>query len=149
MIGLLCIPPVVVMAVSDLRSRRVAVVQLLLFGVAVLAASLLESGWRAVAINTAFNLLTALLLCAALYGWSRLRGMKLPQMVGGGDLGFVLAVTPYFEPRGFVLYLVASCLLTLVVWWLCGIRSERPRDIPLVTGLGVCLAGMIFYRIMI
>lgn len=133
--------------VSDLRNRRVAVGQLLLFGGAVLAASLLESGWRAVAINTAFNLLTALLLCAALYGWSRLRGMKLPQMVGGGDLGFVLAVTPYFEPRGFVLYLILSSLLTLAVWSLSGRKDERPRDIPLVTGLGCSFGGVVFYRI--
>ncbi len=144
--SLLCIPPLAAMALSDLRSRRIGMVYLVIFGITLLTASLIEFGWRQVMFNAAFNLLTVLLLWLLLHIYSRLRKMRLSEMAGGGDLAFLLAVVPYFEPYDYVLFLVVSSMLTLAVWWAAGIRGQRCREIPLVTGMGACLGVVIIIQ---
>lgn len=88
-------------------------VYLVIFGITLLTASLIEFGWRQVMFNAAFNLLTVLLLWLLLHIYSRLRKMRLSEMAGGGDLAFLLTVVPYFEPYDYVLFLVVSSMLTL------------------------------------
>lgn len=144
--SLLCIPPLAAMVISDLRSRRIGIVHLIIFGIALLMASLWDSGWCQVLVNLSFNLMTVLLLWLSLYGYSRLRKMKLSEMIGDGDLWFALAVTPYLELREYVVYLIISCTITLAVWWLSGLWARKERDIPLVTGMGTCLGVVILYR---
>ena len=144
--SLLCIPPLAAMVISDLRSRRIGIVHLIIFGITLLVASLIEFGWLQVMINLSFNLITILLLCLFLYGYSRMRQTKLSDMIGEGDLGFALTVLPYLRLREYVLYLIISCVLTLAVWLLSGLFGKRAKDIPLVTGLGICLGAVILYR---
>ena len=134
------------MIISDLRSRRIGIVHLIIFGITLLVTSLWEFGWRQVLVNLSFNLLTALFLWLFLYGYSRLRKMKLSDMIGEGDLWFVMAVTPYLELREYVVYLIISCTITLAVWWLSGLWGRKERDIPLVAGMGTCLGAVILYR---
>ncbi|MGM9763939.1 MAG: prepilin peptidase [Candidatus Cryptobacteroides sp.] len=148
--SIICVPPLAAMVVSDLHNRRIGTVYLLVFGIMLLAASMLDFGWRQVMINVGFNLLTVGFLWLTLYGWSRLRGMRLSDMIGGGDLAFAMAVMPYFELRDYVLFLLISCLLTLAVWWLDGIGGrKRCCEIPLVTGMGACLGVLIICRVII
>lgn len=71
--SLLCIPPLAAMIISDLRSRRIGIVHLIIFGITLLTASLLEFGWCQVLVNLSFNLLTVLLLWMSLYGYSSMR----------------------------------------------------------------------------
>ena len=134
------------MVISDQRSRRIGTVHLIIFGITLLTASLLEFGWCQVLVNISFNLLTVLLLWLFLYGYSRLRKMKLSDMIGGGDLAFALTVVPYLEIREYILFLISSCVLTLAVWWMSGIKGKRSKEIPLVTGMGTCLGAVILYR---
>ena len=134
------------MVISDLRSRRIGIVHLIIFGIALLTTSLLEFGWRQVLVNLSFNLLIVLLLWLSLYGYSRMRNMKLSEMIGGGDLAFALAAMPYLEIREYVSFLISSCVLTLAVWWMSGIKGKRSKEIPLVTGMGTCLGAVILYR---
>lgn len=142
----LCILPLAAMVISDLRSRRIGIVHLIIFGITLLVTSLWEFGWCQVLVNLSFNLLTVLLLWLFLYGYSRLRKMKLSEMIGDGDLWFALAVTSYLELREYVVFLIISCTLTLAVWWLSGLWGLKERDIPLVTGMGMCLGAVILYR---
>jgi hypothetical protein len=100
-------------------------------------------------VNASFNLLTVLLLWLFLYGYTRIRKMRLADMIGSGDLAFAFAVMPYMELRDYMLYLVSSCVLTLAVWWLFGIKGKQSKDIPLVTGMGACLGAVILYRTII
>ena len=144
--NLLCIPPLAAMVISDLRSRRIGIVHLIIFGITLLVTSLWEFGWCQVLVNLSFNLLTALFLWLFLYGYSRLRKMSLTDMIGGGDLAFALAAMPYLEIREYILFLISSCVLTLAVWWLLGIKGKRSKYIPLVTGMGTCLGAVILYR---
>ena len=134
------------MVINDLRSRRIGMVHLIIFGITLLTASLLEFGWRQVLVNLSFNLLTVLFLSISLYGYSRMRKMRLSDMIGGGDLAFALAAMPYLEIREYILFLISSCVLTLAVWWLLGIKGKRSKYIPLVTGMGTCLGAVILYR---
>ena len=147
--SLLCIPPLAAMVISDLRSRRIGIVHLIIFGITLLTASLLEFGWRPVLVNLSLNLLTVLLLWLFFYGYLRLRKMKLSDMIGEGDFWFAMAVTPYLELREYVVYLIISCTITLAVWWLSGLWGRKERDIPLVTGMGMCLGAVILYRTLI
>lgn len=145
--SLLCIPPLVAMVESDLRSRRIGVAHLLILGITLLAASMIEFGWWQMLSNLILNLSATIFLWLMLYVYALLREMRLSEMMGGGDLAFVLAVTPYFGIVDFVTYLIVSSLLTLAAWWVSGvITTKRSRDIPLVTGLGTCLGAVILYR---
>ncbi len=144
--SLLCVPPLAAMAISDLRSRRIGTVHLTIFGITLLTASLMEFGWRQVLLNVVCNLLTVGVLWFSLYVYSRLRKLTLVEMMGGGDLAFALAVMPYFDLSGYVLYLVVSSVLTLTVWIVSRLGGKQCRDIPLVTGLGACLGAVILYR---
>lgn len=137
------------MVISDLRSRRIGIVHLIIFGITLLTASILEFGWYQVLVNISFNLLTVLLLWLFLYVYSRIQKMKLADMIGGGDLAFALVAMPFLELREYVLFLISSCVLTLAVWWMSGITGERSRDVPLVTGMGAFLGAVILYRTII
>ena len=134
------------MVISDLRSRRIGTVHLIIFGITLLMASLWDSGWCQVLVNLSFNLLAVLFLSIFLYGYSRIRKMRLADMIGGGDLAFALAAMPYLEIREYVLFLISSCILTLAVWWMSGIKGKRSKDIPLVTGMGAYFGVVILYR---
>lgn len=134
------------MVINDLRSRRIGMVHLIIFGITLLTASLLEFGWRQVMVNALFNLLAVLFLSISLYGYSRMRKMRLSDMIGGGDLAFALAAMPYLEIREYILFLILSCVLTLAVWWISGIKGKQSKYIPLVTGMGTCLGAVILYR---
>lgn len=147
--NLLCIPPLAAMVISDLRSRRIGMVHLIIFGITLLTASILEFGWYQVLVNISFNLLTVLLLWLFLYVYSRIQKMKLADMIGGGDFAFALVAMPFLELREYVLFLISSCVLTLAVWWMSGITGERSRDVPLVTGMGAFLGAVILYRTII
>ncbi len=144
--SLLCIPPLAAMVISDLRSRRIGIVHLIIFGITLLTASILEFGWRQVLVNLSFNLLTVLLLWLSLYGYSSMRNRRLADMIGGGDFAFALAAMLYLEIREYILFLILSCVLTLAVWWMSGIKVKRSKYIPLVTGMGTCLGAVILYR---
>ena len=111
-----------------------------------MAVSLVESGERQVVLNTAFNFLIVLLLWIVLLGYAHLRKMRLLEMVGGGDIGFVLTLLPYFEPHGYVLFLIVSSTLTLVGWLASGVRRKRSGNVPLITGIGTCLIVEILYK---
>lgn len=124
-------------------------VHLIIFGITLLTASILEFGWYQVLVNISFNLLTVLLLWLFLYVYSRIQKMKLADMIGGGDFAFALVAMPFLELREYVLFLISSCVLTLAVWWMSGITGERSRDVPLVTGMGAFLGAVILYRTII
>ena len=82
--------------------------------------------------------------------WARLRKRGLSDMLGTGDLLFVLCMTPYFPPRHFLLFLIISSLAT-ILFWLLYTRLSRTtaRDIPLVTAFAICLTLQIVIRIIL
>lgn len=161
--SLLCVPPLAVMAVSDFRRRTVGVVPLCIFGSAVLASAVLESGgFRGPFRNLGWNALTCVLLWGFLLGWAKLRGHRLGEMCGAGDAVFVFWLAPYFQPRQFILFLTVSSALTLLLWGLFrrlspnrlaklseSDRHASAESIPLVTFFGAFLIVYIICHILI
>lgn len=147
--SLLCLPPLAALAFSDLRCRRIGIFNLAVFAAAVVFMSVMESGGLRLPLsNLVHNLLTCVLLWTALSLWARLRKRGLSDMLGTGDLLFVLCMTPYFPPRHFLLFLIISSLAT-ILFWLLYTRLSRTtaRDIPLVTAFAICLTLQIVLRI--
>lgn len=150
--SLLCLPPLAALAFSDLRCRRIGILNLAFFAAAVIVMSVMESGGLRLPLsNLVRNFLTCVLLWAALSLWARLRKRRLPDMLGTGDLLFVLCLTPYFPPRHFLLFLILSSLFTLLFWlpYTRLSKTAATRDIPLVTALAVCLTLWITLRIIL
>ena len=73
----------------------------------------------------------------AIYLWIRNRRFTNPlkQHLGVGDLLFVLALTPLFGLREFLIFLLTS-MVGALAWWLV---SGRQKTIPLVGILGIAL----------
>ena len=144
--GLLAIPPIAAMVVSDLRSRTVALWQLAVTCAVLAFVSVAESGFRGALTNMSGNILVCILagLCVVLY--LKARRIQCRDAVGGGDVLFILGLTPLFSVGGFLVFMTVSSLLTLAVWSvyasLAGCRRKRSAEgsVPLISGLGTCLA---------
>ena len=148
----MCLPPLAALAFSDLRCRRIGILNLAVFGAVVIFVSVLESGGLRLPLsNLVRNLLTCVLLWAVLSLWARLRKRALADMLGTGDLLFVLCLPPYSPPRHFLLFLIASSLATILVWlpYTRLTRTAATRDIPLVTAFSACLTLRIILRIIL
>lgn len=139
-------PFLVSMAVSDMRIRKVRIMSLAAFGLTMFVASVAESGFQSVLRNILCNGVVCLILLTALIVWSAIRNRDLFDMVGTGDLVFVAMVTPYFGTYAFTLFLTVSFAVTLVSWSLYRLCNRGADDIPLISGLGVCLISVILYR---
>lgn len=144
--GLLSLPAVAAMVISDYRSRTVGIVPLCIFFITISFASAKETGLSCSLWNFASNLAVCLLLWGCLNTYFILRHKKLSDNLGAGDMVFIACMTPYFDMRNFMSFLVLSFILTLAVWTLTYKIRKNDTDIPLVTGLGVCLIIVISYK---
>ncbi|MDR0939415.1 MAG: hypothetical protein LBN29_08705 [Mediterranea sp.] len=135
------------LVVDDWRHRRVYLWQLGLFAVAQVVFCLLTLGGAETLGNAAGSLavLAVLALCVGLYVRFRFKGKR--QAIGWGDLLFVVALTPYFEARVFVGFLVVSLSLTLAGWAFLRWRRKAAGDIPLVSAVGLCYIALLCYHL--
>lgn len=136
MVFLLMIPTAI-MALSDFRSRKITLWSLLLLFALCLPISIYLYGGSAVVNHIMLNifLLAYLGVGILLYLWIRHRRFTNPlkRHLGSGDLLFVLALTPLFDPEKFLIFLLAS-MVGALAWWMAG---GRKSSIPLVGILGI------------
>ncbi len=129
--------PTAIMALSDFRSRKIALWSLLLFFALCLPISIYLYGGGAVVGRIVLNIFLLVYLGAGilLYLWIRHRRFTNPlrRHLGSGDLLFVLALTPLFAPKEFLIFLLASMVGGLA-WWMVNGRKD---SIPLVGILGI------------
>lgn len=148
--SLLVIPPLLPMMVSDWKERTVGVLWLAAYGTAALTASALENGVRGALVERMLpGLLVCLVLWVALEAYSILRKKKLTEMLGAGDMVFVLLSTSLFLPLVFVRFLLISFTVILMAWLILGLVGKRQREIPLVTGIGFCLIILVVYKVLV
>lgn len=95
--------------------------------------------------NAAENTGLLILLGILLAGYLQLRKLPFIRVVGCGDVVFLLACTPLFTPMGFLRFLIAACLVSLV-WWYCLLRRRR-STVPFVGTAGIALAGSQFLEL--
>ena len=131
--------PAAIMALSDFRSRKIALWSLLLLFALCLPISIYIYGGSVVVNRIVLNILLLAYLGTGilLYLWVRHRRFTNPlrRYLGTGDLLFMLALTPLFNPKEFLIFLLVSMVGGLA-WWMV---SSRKDSIPLVGILGIAL----------
>ncbi len=139
--------PLAPMICQDFKYRNVALWQLLLFGVMQIVVCYFKYG----AVRTGYNVMVNLSIVAiigtavAVYAYFRFKQKR--QLIGGGDIIFILLLAPYFGNSYFLYFLIASFLLALIGWGIeARLRKERTHNIPLVSYLGICYAIVVGYN---
>lgn len=144
--GLLAIPFLAVMVVSDFRHRTVEIWTLAVTCLIIAYISIIESGIRAAMTNMLFNIPACILIGLCVLGYLKARGIRCRDAIGRGDIFFILALTPLFSIQEFLLFMTASSLFTLAAWAAyISISCRRKQEavngsIPLISGLGICLS---------
>lgn len=143
---LIILVPLALMIISDHKSRTVVLWQLLLFGVIVLVISLVENGVTPTSINLAINIFISLLIGASVYLYFLLKYKSVQSVIGKGDIVFILFLTPLFAPRQFLVFMLVSFVATLLMWCVYTFTYKRDANIPLISGVGVCLSVLLVYQ---
>ncbi|WP_291530712.1 hypothetical protein [Bacteroides sp. UBA939] len=132
------------MIVSDFRHRRIVLWHLLLFGALQFALDFYRMGATDVFRNFVTNLFILSFMGGILWIYMRLRFGK-KNMIGAGDVFFILLLSPHFEYRAFLYFLIISFCLILVAWFIYG--STTDGGIPLVSALGICYSIVLLYQL--
>ena len=128
--GLLAIPPIVEMIISDFRNRTVRVKTLAVTCVLLTASAIIEYG-----LDNTLSL-----------AYLRIRKTPISEAVGCGDILFILSLTPLFRLDAFLLFMTVSSALILSSWFIHTVILKSKgkmyrRSIPLVSGLGICVTS--------
>ncbi|ULB34286.1 hypothetical protein [Proteiniphilum propionicum] len=143
---LLILVPLALMILSDYRSRTVVLWQLLLFGAIVLITSLMEKGLHATSMDIATNIFLSMLIGSCVYIYFLLKYRSGQSIMGKGDILFILFLTPLFTPRLFLVFMLVSFAATLSMWGIHTLVRKRNTNIPLISGVGVCLCVLLIYQ---
>lgn len=133
---ILILPPAILLAREDFRFREVSVVWLLLLAVAATAGVWIATGAHAVFSNMGTNAVLLSLLWGCSAGYQHIRGRRMQDSFGAGDLAILWAVTPLFQAAGYVRFVLAACVGGLLWWMLL-----KDRSIPLAGIVAVLLVG--------
>lgn len=137
-IHLLILLPLLPMMLSDWKSRTVSTGWLVLLFVLAGGCSVYANGLPRALTNTGLNLSILLVLGLALWAYAKLRGKRLAEMGGLGDLLFFAAITPLLSPEDYIRLMIAMLVFSLVLWALLKKRFHL-ETIPLVTFCGLPL----------
>ena len=138
--------PVIVMIVSDFRRREVAVWSLILFSITSMATAIYSYGWSATVTNIVHNALVLCYLGVGLLIYMRIRYRRfvnpLNGYLGAGDLWFMLALSPLFPSKEFLIFLLVTMAGSLIWWVIRGRNGTIPLAGMLGIALGVYLLGI-------
>ena len=137
--------PLSLMVISDFRSREVSLWHLLLFGWMQIAFAIAGYGLAEAGKNILRNTLICLAVCLFCFVWFRFRGKRVKEMTGLGDLIFIWFLTPVFTYCEFPVFITGSFTVILTAWTIKYLAGKATRDIPLVSGIGICYAFFLIY----
>lgn len=129
------------MIVTDFRRRKIDLLWLVLLCICSVFAAIALYGLRSFFINTVFNIavLIYMLLGVILYVYIKHRQISFVKHYAGmGDVLFFAVLTPIFEFRNFIYFLIASCMAGLLWWLATYIISSKKRTVPFV-GISGCI----------
>lgn len=139
--------PLTPMICQDFKCRNVALWQLLLFGAMQIAVCYFKYGAIQTGYNVAINLFIVVIIGVAVAVYAYLRFKQKQQLIGSGDIIFILLLAPYFGGSYFLYFLIVSFLLALIGWWIeACLRKKKAHNIPLVSYLGICYAIVVVYN---
>jgi|AGTN01.3.fsa_nt_gi Type IV leader peptidase family. len=137
--------PLVMMILSDYRTRTVVLWQLLLFGATIMIISLAENGLKSTCMNLTINMLFSVFTGLGVYLYFLLKYKSVQSVIGKGDILFILFLTPFFAPREFLIFMLVSFVATLFMWIIAA-SIRRDNNIPLISGVGICLCALLIYK---
>jgi len=143
---ILLLIPLFLMIISDYRFRNIRLWHLLVFGAMQLSVCLYEVGFRATGQNILANVLIFLIVSGFIALYARFRFRNRKELIGWGDIIFILCLTPAFSYRHFLGFMIISLSAILVVWLLWSYFRQRVDKIPLVSGLGTCYSLLLIYN---
>lgn len=143
---LIILIPLLLMILSDYKNRTVVLWQLLLFGLIVLVTSAVENGMRLTCIYLSMNIFISLLIGLSVCTYFLIRYKSVQSIIGKGDILFILFLTPLFQPRVYLVFMLVSFVFTLLTWCIYTLVRKRTANIPLVSGVGTCLCILLIYQ---
>jgi Flp pilus assembly protein protease CpaA len=154
-IPLLTAIPLFVMAIEDYRKREIHVLWLALFVIFVIVNCALEQSCITILSNMFYNSLILCLLLASICIWLYIRKREFVnpfiRHLGWGDIIFLWALTPVFNLRGYLIYLIVSSSISIIYWVvynkLIQKRHNRYSTIPLVTMAGITYFTYLIFNI--
>ncbi|MDR2292326.1 MAG: hypothetical protein LBE11_02505 [Prevotellaceae bacterium] len=141
---LLLIVPVVPMIISDFCYRKIALIWIIILAVCAVTAAIILYGLNISAMNFTLNLaiLVYMFLGVLLYVYIKNRKISsIKHFAGIGDILFFIALTPVFEFRNFIYFLIGSCLAALAWWITIYVIWHKKRTVPLV-GISGCILSL-------
>ena len=144
---LLLLIPLIFMIISDYRFRNIRLWHLLVFGILQLSVCIYENGIRMTGQNILMNTAILVIIGGVVMIYSRLRFEGKKELIGWGDILFILCLVPAFSYRHFLGFMIISLSLILLVWLFRAFLKHRVEKIPLVSGLGVCYSVLLIHNI--
>lgn len=144
--GLLAIPSIIEMIISDFRSRTVRVRTLAVTCILLTVSAIIEYGLDNTLLNITANGAACILIGLCTLAYLRIRKTPISEAVGCGDILFILSLTPLFRLDVFLLFMTVSSALILSSWFIYTVILKSKgkmyhRSIPLVSGLGICVTS--------
>jgi hypothetical protein len=147
--------PLFVMAVEDYKKREIHVLWLALFVIFVIANCTLKQSCITILSNMFYNSLILCLLLASIIIWLSIRKREFInpfiQHLGWGDVVFLWALTPVFNLRSYLIYLIVSSSISIIYWVVYNKfiqkRHNRYSSIPLVTMAGITYFTYLIFNI--
>lgn len=139
--------PLMPMIYQDFKSRNVALWQLTLFGIMQIIVCFFKYGAVQTGYIALINLIILASISIAVLVYAYFRFKLKQQLIGSGDIIFILLLSPYFLFPSFLYFLIVSFLVSLLSWWFEGyLRKMRVQNIPLVSYLGICYTIVLIYN---
>ncbi|MGV8094893.1 MAG: hypothetical protein AB2L24_23825 [Mangrovibacterium sp.] len=137
---LLLLIPLIPLIVSDWKNRHVLIWNILLFAVMQIIICLNNNGFARTSYNMLLNTLTGIIIALMTGVYFKLRGKLQKELIGWGDILFILCLTPAFSVRSFLIFMILSFVSTLIIWLMLKLWRKISGSIPLVSGMGLCYA---------
>lgn len=132
-LSIILLIPLSILTISDIRSRTVSSWWLLIFGILNLLILGILDDWESVLSRIVGNLLLLLVIGAALWIYAKARRKLLPELLGLGDVIFLISLSPAFEWAEYLRLIVASSLIGILVWPFIREKQPNKMGIPMVS----------------
>lgn len=139
--------PLIPMILQDFKSRRVSLLTIMLFGILQIIVCIWKYGTVQTGYNVLANLTFLVIIAAFVSMYAFFRFKKRKQLIGIGDIIFILLLTPYFLTPFLLYFLIGSFILALFGWGISAyLLKDKYFTIPLISYLGVCYVLVIIYN---
>jgi len=149
-ISILILTLCILIFIQDLKTRVVIWVFFPILFVLLLGLSLMQFSVKDVFINKIlFNTLLLIITASGMVLYFSLKGKSFKtvksEMIGLGDVLFLLAITPFFDPFSFCFFIVFGSLISIIGNLVFDyFNKEKSPNIPFAGNLALILSIMIF-----